>query len=406
MIDTAAIKARFPIFSQQTPLGEPLIYLDNAATTQKPQSVIEAISHYYAGYNSNVGRGSYWPATAASKAFADAREKVRGFINAGSIKEVIYTSGTTDGINKVMNKYFLPMLKPGDEVITTEMEHHGNFVPWQQACQQSGASLKVVPLTENGEVDYLAFEQLLNDRTKMVAITAVSNTLGTCNDLERLIQMTKKVEAKVLVDAAQLVTHRTIDVQALDCDFLVFSAHKLFGPTGIGVLYGKEAQLEAMPPLAFGGGMVKSVSIGQTSFADLPQKHEGGTAHIAGAIGLGAAIDFVNEIGLDAMHGHTQSIMQYAEERLKATPGVTVLATPVERASLLSFVVDGAHPHDVASFLAEKGIAIRAGHHCTHPLMQHLKLPGTCRASFGIYNTKEEIDSLVKVLEEVRDFFA
>lgn len=406
MIDTAAVKAQFPIFNQKTPQGQQLIYLDNAATTQKPQSVIDAISDYYAGYNANVGRGSYWPATSATSAFANAREKVRGFINASSHKEVIFTSGTTDSVNKVVNKFLLPDLKHGDEVITTEMEHHGNFVPWQQACQQTGANLKVVPLTETGEVDYEAYEQMLTAKTKMVAITAVSNTLGTCNDLERMIRGAHAVGAKVLVDAAQLVTHRPIDVQVLDCDFLAFSGHKLFGPTGIGVLYGKEALLEAMPPMVYGGGMVKTVSLDQTSFADLPQKHEGGTSHIAGAIGLAAAIDFVLAQGIEPMHDYTQSLMHYAEDKLRKTEGVTVLAAPEERASLLSFVVKGAHPHDVASFLAEKGIAIRAGHHCTHPLMQHLKLPGTCRISFGVYNTREEVDSLVEVVEEVRDFFA
>ena len=286
------------------------------------------------------------------------------------------------------------------------MEHHGNFVPWQQACEQKGAELRVIPISDEGDLDLGAYTALLDEKVKLVAITAVSNALGTINNLEYITQAAHKVGARVIIDAAQMVTHQAIDVQALDCDFLCFSAHKLFGPTGIGVLYGKEALLESIPPMVYGGGMVKSVSIKQTSFAPLPARHEGGTAHIAGAIGLGAAIDFVNEIGLDQIKAHTAELTQYALAALNKLEGIEVIGNPDQRASVISLAVGQVHPHDTASFLAEKGIAVRAGHHCTHPLMQRLGLVGTCRVSFGIYNTKEEIDLLVEGLIEVRDFFS
>lgn len=405
-MDLAAIREQFPILKQVTPQGKPLIYLDNAATTQKPQSVIDAITGYYSGYNANVGRGSYWPATKATDAFKQSREKVRAFINAASLKECIFTSGTTDAINKVVNRFLLPELSPADTVIVSEMEHHGNFIAWQQACLQTGATLRVIPLLEDGSLDYTAYQSLLDDSVCMVAITAVSNTLGTKNDLKRIVQSARAVNAKVLVDAAQLVTHEPIDVQALDCDFLAFSGHKLFGPTGIGVLYGKEALLNDMEPLAYGGGIVKQVTIEETSFADLPEKHEGGTSNIAGVIGLGAAIDFVNGIGLEAVKRHTRSLTDYALTRIKALDDIRVLGNPAKGASLISLVVGQVHPHDVASFLAERGIAIRAGHHCTQPLMQHLGVVGTCRVSFGVYNTQSEVDQLMEGLIEVRDFFA
>lgn len=406
MLDTDAIKAQFPVFSQKTPLGEQLIYLDNAATTQKPQGVIDAISGYYAGYASNVGRGTYWPATKATQLFNQSREKVKQFINAASSKEVIFTSGTTDAINKLAQKWLLPDLKPGDAVLCSEMEHHGNFVPWQQACLQAGAELRVIPIHDEGDLDMEAFKRLLDEDVKLVAVTAVSNALGTRNDLEGIIAAVHKVGARVLIDAAQMVTHETIDVQALDCDFLCFSAHKLFGPTGLGVLYGKQALLEAIPPMAYGGGMVKDVSIDRTIFADLPARHEGGTSHIAGVIGLGAAIDFVNEVGVANIKAHTGELTDYTIAVLNQVEGIQIIGNPDQRASVISLAVGHVHPHDVSSFLAERGIAIRAGHHCTHPLMKRLGLTGTCRVSFGVYNTKEEVDQLVAALIEVRDFFA
>ncbi len=405
-MDLEGIKKQFPIFNKANATGRELIYLDNAATTQKPQVVIDAITEYYSGYNANVGRGSYWPATAATTAFKKARESVQAFINARSRKECIFTSGTTDAINKVVRNYLIPNLKSTDAVIVSEMEHHGNFVPWQQACLQTGAQLRVIPLTDDGELDYEAYEAMLDDSVSFVAITAISNTLGTKNDLKRITEAAGKFDAKVLIDAAQLVTHEPIDVQQLNCDFLVFSGHKLFGPTGIGVLYGKQDLLEAMPPLSFGGGMVKEVTIEETTFADLPEKHEGGTSNIAGVIGLGAAIQFVSQLGVTAIHAHTKALTDYALSRLNDLEGITVLGSPSERASVISLMVGQVHPHDVASFLSERGIAIRAGHHCTHPLMKRLGVTGTCRVSFGIYNRPEDVDQLIEGLIEVRDFFA
>jgi len=406
MINPDTIRAQFPIFNQKTPNGLPLIYLDNAATTQKPQFVIDAISGFYSGYNSNVGRGTYWPATKATDSFEAVRLKVKEFINAPSLKEVIFNSGTTDGINKVMQSCLLPILKAGDEVIVTEMEHHSNFLPWQRACELKGAHLRTVPLQESGDLDYKAFEEVLSSKVKFVAVTAVSNALGVVNDVAKITQLAHAVGAKVLIDAAQLLTHKKIDVQQLDCDFLAFSAHKLYGPTGVGVLYGKEELLEAMIPMSYGGGIVETVTLANTTFNGLPNKHEAGTPNIAGVIGLGAAIDFVKEHGLEQMHKHTQALCEHAIDKLKSISGIDVLGTPEERAALISITVDNAHPHDVAAFLGEKGIAIRAGHHCAQPLMDSLQVPATSRLSFAVYNTFEEVDQALAALIEVRDFFA
>lgn len=406
MINPRTIREQFPIFNQKTPNGMPLIYLDSAATTQKPQVVIDAIIDYYSNYNSNVGRGTYWPATKATSKFEGVREIVRAFINADATKEIIFNSGTTDGINKVVQSYLLPNLNPDDEVIVSELEHHGNFVPWQQACISKGAKLRVIPMTEAGDLDYQAYENMLSSKVKMVAVSAVSNALGIVNDIQRLTKLAHSFQAKVLIDAAQLVTHQKIDVQAIDCDFLVFSAHKLFGPTGVGVLHGKKELLEAMPPMSFGGGIVKSVTIEATTFADLPNKHEGGTSNIAGVIGLGAAIQFVDEIGLDNMHMYTKSLTNYAAEKISQLEGMAILGKPKERASIISLTIDNVHPHDVSAFLGEKGIAIRAGHHCAQPLMDKLKVAATCRLSFAVYNTTDEIDETVATLIEARDFFA
>ena len=406
MLDTQAIKSQFPIFNQETPHGQPLIYLDNAATTQKPKQVIDAICNYYSGYNSNVGRGTYWPATKATNAFESARDSVQAFINAASRNEIIFNSGTTDGINKVVNSYLIPQLKPGDEVIVTEMEHHGNFVPWQQACLQTGAQLKIIPLLDSGDLDHEAYENLLGEKTKMVAVTAISNALGVKNDITYLTKKAHEFGAKVLVDAAQLVTHEKIDVQEIDCDFLTFSGHKLFGPTGIGVLFGKLDLLESIPPMCFGGGMVKEVTLEETTFADLPAKHEGGTSNISGVIGLGAAIEFVNGLGVEEIHKHTQHLTNYTLDKLIDVAGIKVHGSPKERTSLLSLSIKNSHPHDVSTFLGERGIAIRAGHHCAHPLMARLGVTGTTRVSFGIYNTENDADKVVDALIAVRDFFA
>lgn len=400
-----SLKSEFPIFETARKEGRPLIFLDNASTTQKPQCVIDAVTGFYAGYYANVGRGLYWPATAASFNYDQAREKVRAFIGASSKKEMIFTSGTTDAVNKVVNTFLLPRLEQGDEVLVSEMEHHSNFVPWQQACQSKGAKLKVIPLDAGLNLDLSKFAAMLTDKVKILAITAISNTLGVKNDLKKIIKLAHQRNIKVFVDAAQLPLSEKINVQNMDCDFLAFSGHKVFGPTGIGVLYGKQTLLENMSPLAYGGGMVQQVSIDKTMMADLPFKHEAGTPNIAGTIGLAAAIDFINSVGVEEIGRHGAELRKYAVKRLSEVEGLTLFAKDAKSTAILSFTMEGIHPHDVAAFLAEKGIAVRAGHHCTHPLMQKLDIAGTVRVSFNIYNSEEEVDLLKNTLVEIRSFF-
>uniref|UniRef100_UPI0040484D87 aminotransferase class V-fold PLP-dependent enzyme n=1 Tax=Roseivirga sp. TaxID=1964215 RepID=UPI0040484D87 len=400
-----SLKSEFPIFANAEKEGRTFIYFDSASSTQKPQSVIDAITEYYGGYYANVGRGLYWPATKASTEYAKARDKVRNFVGAKSAKEIIFTAGTTDAINKVVNTVLLPMLKAGDQVLVSEMEHHSNFVPWQQACLQTGADLKVLPLTSDHTIDLVALKVALNSEVKFVAVTAVSNTLGTKNDLKAIVQLAHAAGALVLIDASQLTLSERIDVQALDCDFLTFSAHKLFGPTGIGVLYGKQLLLEKANPFSYGGGMVGIVSEEATTFADLPAKHEAGTPNIAGAIGLGAAIDFVESIGVEQIAKYNAELRTYAVQLINQIEGVNLLAEAAEDASILSFTMKGIHPHDIATFLAEKGIAVRAGHHCTQPLLKSMGLSATVRLSFSIYNDQSEIERLKTALEEIKSFF-
>lgn len=400
-----SLKSEFPIFETARKEGRPLIFLDNASTTQKPQCVIDAVTGFYAGYYANVGRGLYWPATAASFNYDQAREKVRAFIGASSKKEVIFTSGTTDAVNKVVNTFLLPRLEQGDEVLVSEMEHHSNFVPWQQACESKGAQLKVILLDAGLNLDLSKFAAMLTDKVKILAITAISNTLGVKNDLKSIINLAHQHNIKVFVDAAQLPLSEKINVQNMDCDFLAFSGHKVFGPTGIGILYGKQALLEKMSPLAYGGGMVQQVSIDKTMMADLPAKHEAGTPNIAGTIGLAAAIDFINSVGVEEIGRHGAELRKYAVKRLSEIEGLTLFAKDAKSTAILSFTMEGIHPHDIAAFLAEKGIAVRAGHHCTYPLMQKLDIAGTVRVSFNIYNSEEEVDLLKNTLVEIRSFF-
>ncbi|PIQ49744.1 MAG: cysteine desulfurase CsdA [Cytophagales bacterium CG12_big_fil_rev_8_21_14_0_65_40_12] len=400
-----SLKSEFPIFANAEKEGRTFIYFDSASSTQKPQSVIDAITEYYGGYYANVGRGLYWPATQASNEYAKARDKVRNFVGAKSAKEVIFTSGTTDAINKVANAVLLPTLEADDQVLVSEMEHHSNFVPWQQACIQKGADLKVIPLTTAHTIDLAALKATLNSKVKFVAITAVSNTLGTKNDIKIIVRLAHAVGALVLVDASQLTLSERIDVQKLDCDFLTFSAHKLFGPTGIGILYGKQALLERAIPFSYGGGMVALVNQDETTFADLPAKHEAGTPNIAGAIGLGAAIDFVESIGVAQIAKHNAALRTYTVHLLNQIEGVNLLAEDAGDASILSFTMEGIHPHDIATFLAEKGIAVRAGHHCTQPLLKSMGLPATVRLSFSVYNDQREIEQLKTALEEIKSFF-
>jgi len=404
MFTPEAIKQRFPIFDQETPHGHDLIYLDNAATCHKPQSVINAITDFYTKGYGTVGRASYWPASDTTKQFNQVRFKVKELISAEHEEEIVFTFGTTDGINKLANSFLRPRLNAGDEVIVSEMEHHANILAWQKVCQEKGATLKVIPIQASGELDYNAYEALLNEKVKFLAITGISNALGVKNDLVRVVRAAKKHDVPVFIDAAQSLSHDEINVVELDCDFLVFSGHKLYGPTGVGAMYGKKALLEEMSPMSFGGGIVKEVGFDVTSFQGSPTKHEAGTPNIAGVLGMGAAIDFVNEIGYDQIGEHTHEITAYALEGLQAMEGVQVIGDVADRAPVISFVMDGVHPHDLSTFLNEKGICIRAGHHCAQPLMNRMKVPATARISFAIYNTKSDIDTLLKELKEIKAF--
>ena len=406
MFNPETIKQQFPIFKQKTPLGQDLVYLDNAATCQKPLAVIDRITDFYAKEYGTVGRSSYWPATETTKNYNEVRGKVQRLLNAAHEDEIVFTSGTTDAINKVANSFLRPRLNAGDVVIISEMEHHANLIPWQQICTEKGALLKVIPILDSGELDYEALESLLTNKVKLLAVTGVSNALGIKNDLLRIIKAAKGFEVPVFIDAAQSVAHSEIDVVALDCDFLVFSGHKIYGPTGVGVLFGKRERLREMAPLTYGGGIVKEVTIEAASFQQSPNKHEAGTPNIAGVIGLGAAVDFINEIGYAEISAHTKAITGYALEQLKAMEGIQVIGDVDDRAPVISFVMEGVHAHDLSTFLNEKGICIRAGHHCAQPLMHRLNLMATARISFAIYNTKADIDALIIALKETQAFLS
>jgi len=406
MFNPETIKQQFPIFKQKTPLGQDLVYLDNAATCQKPLAVIDRITDFYAKEYGTVGRSSYWPATETTKNYNEVRGKVQRLLNAAHEDEIVFTSGTTDAINKVANSFLRPRLNAGDVVIISEMEHHANLIPWQQICTEKGALLKVIPILDSGELDYEALESLLTNKVKLLAVTGVSNALGIKNDLLRIIKAAKGFEVPVFIDAAQSVAHSEIDVVALHCDFLVFSGHKIYGPTGVGVLFGKRERLREMAPLNYGGGIVKEVTIEAASFQQSPNKHEAGTPNIAGVIGLGAAVDFINEIGYAEISAHTKAITGYALEQLKAIEGIQVIGDVDDRAPVISFVMEGVHAHDLSTFLNEKGICIRAGHHCAQPLMHRLNLMATARISFAIYNTKADIDALIIALKETQAFLS
>lgn len=404
MIDPEKIKQQFPIFDQNTPSGQELTYLDNGATCHKPQSVIDAITNFYSNRYSTVGRASYWPSSETTVSFNAVRKQATGFLNSASQDEIVFNFGTTDGINKIANTFLRPRLNEGDQVIVSEMEHHANLLPWQQLCIEKGAELKVIPITESGDLDYNAFGTLLNDKVKFIAVTAVSNALGVKNDLKRICSMARAHDIPVFIDAAQSVSHDKVDVQDLDCDFLVFSGHKLYGPTGVGVLYAKKKWLDEMKPLSYGGGIVREVGLEDSSFVDGVARHEGGTPNIAGVIGLGAAISFVEAIGMDEIHSYLLELTNYTKARLNELEGVRVLGDPVHQAPAISFVMDDVHPHDLSTFLNEKGICIRAGHHCAQPLMKKLQVPATTRVSLAVYNTKDDIDKLIEVLEETQSF--
>lgn len=403
-LDAALLRHDFPILDQKVN-GRPLVYLDNAATTQKPRAVMEAMDRYYATINANVHRGAHALSERATEAFEGARSKVQRFINAEDAREIIFVRGTTEAINLVAQSYGRSKLKSGDEIIVTEMEHHSNIVPWQLLCEQTGAVLRVVPIDERGELDMEQYQRLLGPRTRLVAVVHLSNVLGTINPVKGIISLAHSHGVPVLLDGAQAVPHLKVDVQDLGCDFYAFSGHKLYGPTGIGVLYGKEELLEAMPPYQGGGEMIRVVTFKKTVYNDLPYKFEAGTPDIAGAIGLGTAIDYVSGIGLETIALHERELLDYATEAVAGVPGLRIIGTARERASILSFVLDGVHPHDIGTILDSEGIAIRTGHHCAMPVMEHFGLPATARASLALYNTRDDVDALVRGLHKVHEVF-
>ncbi|WP_281389407.1 aminotransferase class V-fold PLP-dependent enzyme [Chitinophaga qingshengii] len=393
-LDVQTIRKDFPIL-QELVHGKPLVYLDNGATTQKPLTVIETEARYYEEYNSNVHRGVHHLSQEATNAYEKAREIVAGFINAAHSHEIIFTKGTTDGINLVANTMSRRFLKEGDSVIISAMEHHSNIVPWQMACEESGATLKVIPFNEKGELKMEEYTALLDDTVKMVAVTYVSNTMGTINPVEDIIAQAHARNIPVLLDAAQAIQHMSIDVQALQADFLVFSGHKIYGPTGIGVLYGTSEWLNKLPPYQGGGDMIKTVTFAKTTYNELPYKFEAGTPHIAGAIGLGAAIRYLQQIGLDKIQQWEEQLLAYALEQLRQIEGIRFIGDAAHRSGAISFLVHDIHPFDLGELLDQQGIAVRTGHHCCEPLMDEFKIPGTVRASLTFYNTREDIDKLV-----------
>ncbi len=397
-IDLEQIRADFPILSRKIN-GKPLIYFDSGATAQKPQQVIDAIVDYYSKHNANIHRGVHTLSQEITVAYEKARITIQKHLNAEFAHEIIFTKGTTDSISLVAYSFGKKFIKPGDEIIVSEMDHHSNILPWQQLCEDRGAVLKVIPINEKGELLLDKFENLLNNKTKIVAVTHVSNTLGTINPIKELVKIAHKKNIPVLIDGAQAVPHGAVDVRDLDADFYCFSGHKLFGPTGIGVLYGKEKWLNAMPPYQVGGGTIKTVSFEKTEYADLPLRFEAGTPHIEGVIGLEAAINYVNAIGLDNIAAYEHELLAYATTELQKVTGVKIIGNATAKASVISFVVEGLHSLDIGTLLDQLGIAVRTGHHCTQPLMEHYCIQGTIRVSLAFYNTTHEIDELIKGLK-------
>jgi cysteine desulfurase/selenocysteine lyase len=401
-LDVARVRADFPALHQQVN-GRPLVYLDNAATTQKPQPVLDALLGFYSRDCANVHRGVHALSQRATDAYEGARETVARFLNARP-REIVFTRGTTEAINLVAYSYGSRLL-PGDEILITELEHHSNIVPWQMLAERTGARLRVAPIDDRGEIILEEFQRLLGPRTRIVAVAHVSNALGTVNPVEEICRLAHTYGARVLVDGAQAVPHLAVDVRALDCDFYAFSGHKIYGPTGIGVLFGRWELLEAMPPYQGGGDMIRSVTFEKTLYNDPPYRFEAGTPHIAGAIGLAAAIEYVTRLGLEEIRRHEQQLLEAATRALEEIPGVRIVGTAAHKAAVVSFVLDGVHPHDVATVLDHEGVAVRAGHHCAQPLMERFGLPATTRASFALYNTLEEVDALVRAVRRARELF-
>jgi cysteine desulfurase / selenocysteine lyase len=403
-LDVDRIREDFPILRTQVH-GRPLIYFDNAATSQKPQAVIDATNNYYAAQNSNVHRGVHHLSQLATREYEEARVKIKRFLNAADTHEVIYTKGATEGINLVASSYGRKFIKEGDEIAISAMEHHANIVPWQLLCEQTGAVLRVIPMNDDGELLMEEYERLLSPRTKLVAVNYVSNALGTVNPVRRIIELAHAQDVPVLIDGAQSAPHLKVDVQELDCDFYVLSGHKLCGPTGIGVLYGKAHLLDSMPPYQGGGDMIASVTFEKTTFNSLPYKFEAGTPNIAGAVGLGAAVDYLESVGMENIAAYEHELLEYATEVVGSIKGVRLIGTAREKASVLSFLVDNIHPHDIGTILDQEGIAVRAGHHCAQPVMQRFGVPATARASVAFYNTKAEVDALAEGIHRVIEVF-
>ena len=398
------IRADFPIL-QRVIRDRPLVYLDNAATTQKPRVVLDALDGYYQRHNANIHRGVYLLSEEATTAYDGARRTIQTFLNARSSSEIVFTRNSTEGINLVAQSFGRQQLGPGDEVLITHMEHHSNIVPWQLLCEQTHARLRVVPIDDRGELEMDEFARLIGPRTKLVSVVHLSNSLGTINPVDRIVEVAHQHGVPVLVDGSQAVYHMPVDVQALGCDFYVCTGHKLYGPTGIGVLYGREELLESMPPYQGGGDMIRSVTFEETSYADLPSKFEAGTPHIAGAIGLAAAVEYLTEVGLDRIGPHERDLLDYGTAALAEVPGLRLIGTARHKASIFSFVMTGAHPHDIGTIVDMEGVAIRTGHHCTQPVMDRFGVPATARASVAMYNTRDDLDHLVAALRKVRETF-
>lgn len=405
LIDVQAIRRDFPILSEVID-GRPLVYLDNAATTQKPRQVIDRLSHYYLHENANVHRGVHALSERATKAFEASRETVRRFINAKETRECIFVRGCTEGLNLVAQTFGRTNVGAGDEVLISGIEHHSNIVPWQMLCREKGATLKVIPVLDSGELDLDAYRSLLSEKTKLVCVVHISNSLGTINPVEEMIREAHSRGIPVLVDGAQAAPHRRIDVQALDADFYALSGHKVFGPTGIGLLYGKAGHLEAMPPWQGGGDMILSVTFEKTRYNEIPYKFEAGTPNIADTIAFAAALEYVESVGIGNIERYEATLLEYATERLSSVPGLRIIGTAAQKASVISFTLEGIHPHDIGTIVDKEGVAIRTGHHCTQPVMQRFGVPATARASLAFYNTREDIDALASALLKVREVFA
>ena len=403
--DAGRVRQDFPILDREV-RGRRLAYLDNAATTQKPRVVLDVLTRYYTEHNANIHRGVHYLSEAATQAHEEARLTAQRFLNARQTREIIFTRNATEGINLVAQSFGRRHIGKGDEVVITGMEHHSNIVPWQLLCEQTGAVLRVVPIADDGELIWEEFERLVGSRTKLVAAVHLSNSLGTVNPVSRIVELAHQHGAAVLIDGAQAAYHFPVDVQALDCDFYVATGHKLYGPTGIGLLYGKAAHLEEMPPYQGGGDMISSVTFEKTTYNEIPYKFEAGTPHIAGAIGLGAAIKYLTGLGFDQVALHERELLAYATDALQQIPGLKLIGTAAEKASILSFVMEGIHPHDIGTIVDREGVAIRTGHHCTQPVMDRFGIPATARASLAMYNTRNDIDALVVALEHVRRVFA